>query len=125
MSNELVASYFKNVLGVDQVLINSDAAPSGRQPEHKLTVVCQIGDSSEMQMLEKMMQAIGLSEGQFLLVENLSTKLTTEQVPILFLVDSPNSADLGFQTYSPKTMIANPSLKSQAWKVLQELKKQI
>lgn len=127
-NNQILIDYFENVLGVDKVLVETQ---STAEDFVKVLVFCNLLDSTQKEMLEKMMAAIGLATPQFLVVA--SSQSDSEQVFSiikngalqLYLEDDPVSRPGVFVTYSPKMMVRQPGLKSQAWKVLQELQKQI
>ena len=135
MTTSIPRSDYLEALAIPEFLYISEVAPNTDKAASKCLILetttqnsfCQPGETQEL--LDKMLSAIGLSlnDATCLSIKSSDLEQVINEYPaqaVLIMGDYTGpQQDHIFNTQHPKDIIANTSLKREAWETLKKLKK--
>ena len=124
--SQYLSEYLQKTLGVSQILNQNSEQSLSIEPNVDLGFFIeeyQTYTHVEKDLLNKMIQAMKLSENQYQILD-LSEK-NNSQVNFKMKIEFRNQPTSDFQTYSPRNLIVNPENKKNTWEFLKKIMSQV
>ncbi len=124
--SQYLSEYLQKTLGVSQILNQNSEQSLSTEPSVDLGFFIEeysTYSAAEIDLLNKMIQAMKLKENQFQILE--LSEINNSQINFKFNIEFRNQPASDLQTYSPRNLLVHPENKKNTWDFLKKIMSQV